>query len=185
MTIWNSCRKYSVSSQVMSQSWTTVVDQSMIFASIAKYPRPERHIGLFDNSVFTSDEQESLFHACIELVGRTGAEECEFGYQNDDVPVAEADWFAYAKYKGGVRVTVEHHLHPADAMFALAVRLLTGAQCQHCKKVVTLTPGEYFAYIKSTLLTGEEWNIETTAERGSCLWAFDGERFERGCINSN
>lgn len=138
-----------------------------------------------DNHIFTSDEQEALFQACVNLIGRSGAKEMTFGYLNDDaIKVEEGDWWAEAQYQGA-RLFVEHFIHPVDAVFALAMRVIRGAKCAHCGRVVTLTPGEYFAYMNSTLLNGEKWDIETTYERGSCLWIYNGQKFEVGCKLNN
>jgi hypothetical protein len=45
-------------------------------------------------TVDPADEDRIL--AAADLVGRTGATTFEFGYLNDDVPVAAADWWASA-----------------------------------------------------------------------------------------
>lgn len=37
--------------------------------------------------------------ACVDLVGRCGAREFEIGYLHDDVPVAQAGWYASAFYR--------------------------------------------------------------------------------------
>jgi hypothetical protein len=69
---------------------------------------------------------EDALLAAVELVGRTGAKGFQIGFVHDDVPVAEAGWYAYAQYKGA-RVTAEDKAGPIEAAEALARQLLTGA----------------------------------------------------------
>lgn len=118
--------------------------------------------------------------ACADLVARTGARHFECGYLHDDVPSALAGWYATAVFKGA-KVTVEDMASPAEACDALAVRLLSGAQCQHCKGLVALSSGGAFAFRKATLVTGERWDAEDAARAPQCRWTRTGDRWERGC----
>lgn len=93
--------------------------------------------------------------ACADLVGRCGASGFDFGYLHDDVPIAEAGWYAYATFQGA-RITVEDQPSPGAAAYGLAVRLLSGAQCR-CRKPVTLADGE------------------------GCRWRLAGAKWEPGC----
>src|SRR5580765_6017107 len=95
--------------------------------------------------------------AAVNLVGRSGARDFEVGYLNDDVPVAEADWWAAAKYNGQ-RLIEEHHVGPVEAAHALAVRLLTGAKCAHCGGLVALDDDAAFAWMDATLVDGTPWS---------------------------
>jgi hypothetical protein len=124
---------------------------------------------------------EDAVKACADLVGRTGAKSFECGYVNEGVPVAEAGWFATAMYKGA-KVIVEDQASPAEACDALAVKLLSGAQCQHCKGLVSLSAGGAFAFRKATLATGERWDAEDAAKAPQCRWTRAGARWERGCL---
>jgi hypothetical protein len=94
--------------------------------------------------------------ACADLAGRAGASGFEIGYLHDDVPVAEAGWYAHAQYRGA-RITVEDHRSPTGAALALAERLLRGATCR-CRRPVTLSD-----------------RIE------GCRWRLAGQRWEPGC----
>jgi hypothetical protein len=118
--------------------------------------------------------------ACADLVGRTGATAFEFGYVHEDVPVAEAGWWATAVYKG-VKRTAEDKASPDEACDALADILLTGAQCQHCKGLVALADDGAFAYRSAFLATGHRWDAEDAAKAPQCRWARTGARWERGC----
>ena len=94
--------------------------------------------------------------ACADLVGRAGARDFEIGFMRDDVPVAEAGWYAVATYQGA-RVITDEHRSPTTAAMALAERLLTGATCR-CGKPVALADGS-----------------------AGCRWRLVGKRWEPGC----
>lgn len=117
--------------------------------------------------------------AGVDLVGRTGATELEIGYLHHGVPVEDAAWWAQARYKGA-RLTVEDHRDPVAAVEALAVRLLTGAQCQHCHRLVCLDDAGAMAH-DSTLLDGRKWSTEEQAAAGLCNWRRVGPKWIRGC----
>jgi len=117
--------------------------------------------------------------ACADLVGRTGATSFECGYLHENVPVAEAGWYAAAMFKGG-RITAEDKASPEQACDALAARLLSGAQCQHCGKLVTMNPAGAVAR-DATLVDGRKWSAAEQAEAGLCYWTRTGARWERGC----
>jgi hypothetical protein len=118
--------------------------------------------------------------ACVDLAGRTGAKEFECGYVNEGVPVADAGWYATAVYKGA-KLTAEDKASPAEACDALAERLLSGAQCQHCHGLVSLIDGGAFAYRSAVLATGQRWDAEDAARAPQCRWTRTGGRWERGC----
>lgn len=123
---------------------------------------------------------EDAVKACADLVGRTGARQFECGYVHENVPVADAGWYATAVYKGA-KLTAEDKASPAEACDALAARLLTGGQCQHCKGLVALTDAGAFAYNSATLATGQRWDAEDAARAPQCRWTRTGARWERGC----
>jgi len=118
--------------------------------------------------------------AAVDLVGRSGARSIELGYLHDNVPVEKADWWASANYKG-TKIQVEHAPSPIAAAEALALRLLTGAKCAHCQKLVALEVDAAFAYFHATLMDGTVWNAADAAAAGQCHWHRDGERWVRGC----
>lgn len=115
--------------------------------------------------------------ACADLAGRTGARGFELGYLHDDP--ADPGWYAHAQYRG-TRLTVEGFTRPEQACDALAQRLLAGAQCQHCGKLVTTS--ELGALARdSTLLNGVPWTKEEQAAAGLCRWRREGPSWLRGC----
>jgi hypothetical protein len=118
--------------------------------------------------------------ACADLVGRTGARSFECGYLRDGVPVAQAGWYATAVFKGA-KIIAEDKASPAEACDALAVKLLSGAQCQHCKGLVALGGDGAFAYRSAVLVTGQRWDAADAAKAPQCRWTRTGARWERGC----
>jgi hypothetical protein len=117
--------------------------------------------------------------ACADLAGRTGAKSFECGYVHENVPPEQAGWYAVAMFKG-TRIAAEDKTSPAEACDALAARLLSGAQCQHCRKLVTLNPAGAVAH-DVTLLSGVKWTAAEQAKAGLCHWTRNSARWERGC----
>lgn len=103
---------------------------------------------------------EDALVAAVDLVGRSGATEFQIGYLHDGVPVAEAGWWAHARYRGA-RIVVEDFPDPVAAAEALARQLLTGAYCTHCG-------GE-------TVLSGDGTSPI------QCRYRRVGKRWVRGC----
>jgi hypothetical protein len=118
--------------------------------------------------------------AAFELIGRTGATQCKVGYLHDDVPSEQAGWYAEAQYRGA-RILVEDFASPDHAVDALARRVLTGAQCMHCDRVIVLDGGDFDAVISQDRLTvdGRPWPPPTVAA-GPCVWRRDGRHWV-GC----
>lgn len=117
--------------------------------------------------------------ACADLVGRTGAREFEMGYLHDDVPPDGAAWWASAKFRGA-RIQVDNHIHPAAAARALAVKLLTGAQCR-CGKLVALSDRGATVYRDATMADGSKFTAEQAAAAGQCRWRLVGRSWEPSC----
>jgi hypothetical protein len=117
--------------------------------------------------------------ACADLVGRTGATSFACGYVHENVPAEQAGWYAVAIFEGA-KIIVDEMTSPAGACDALASRLLSGAQCQHCKKLVTMNPAGTMAR-DVILSTGEKWTAAEQAKAGLCHWTRTGARWERGC----
>ncbi|WP_116044015.1 hypothetical protein [Amycolatopsis palatopharyngis] len=123
---------------------------------------------------------EDAFHAGVDLVGRTGAAQLEFGYLHDHVPVHLADWWASATYRGA-RVHVEHHEGPAAAVNALAERLLIGGRCK-CGCLVSLSDDGAVAF-DSHMADGSFWSVQAARKAGLCRWRRDGQRWTSGCTS--
>jgi hypothetical protein len=123
---------------------------------------------------------EDALKAAADLVGRTGAKSFQIGYLHDDVPAAEAGWYAYAQYEG-TRITAEDHPGPVEAAEALARRLLAGAKCTGCGGLVALSDAGAVAYPSATLTDGTRWDAGTACKAKQCRWTRVGARWEMGC----
>jgi hypothetical protein len=124
----------------------------------------------------TSFMDDDAMVAAVDVIGRTGAREFKVGFVNDEPP---HNWYAHAQYQG-TRITVENKAGPLEAAEGLARRLLTGAQCQHCLKLVTLDPHGAIAR-DQIMVDGRTWTARQQAEAGLCHWYRAGNRWKRGC----
>lgn len=120
---------------------------------------------------------EDAVVAGADLVGRTGAREFQVGYINDEAP---HQWYAHAQYKGA-RITEENHPGPVEAVEALARRLLTGARCTNCGKLIALSGSGAFAYREPVMVDGSRWSAGEAAAAGQCRWTRMGRRWEPAC----
>ena len=127
----------------------------------------------------TPDDDDRII-AAAGLVGRTGATSFEIGYLHDGVPNAEAGWFAFARYKGA-RITVENQMSPPRAAEALAVRLLTGAKCMGCGKLVALSGIGAFAFANPVMTDGTIFTYEQARSAGLCRWKRTGNKWGSEC----
>ena len=94
-------------------------------------------------------------------------------------PAEEAGWYATAVFKG-TKISAENEPSPGEACHELAVRLLSGGQCQHCRKLVSLNPAGAMARNHVTLLSGVKWTAEEQAAAGLCHWRMAGEQWAAG-----
>lgn len=126
----------------------------------------------------TPDDENRVI-AAADLTGRTGATSFELGCLHEDVPVAEAGWYATAYYKG-MRIIAENHSDPCEAAEALAVKLLTGAKCM-CGKIVTLDGISAFAFINPVMADGSSFSVDDAVKAGQCHWKRTGKRWNSAC----
>lgn len=129
---------------------------------------------------------DDRFTAAVRLVGNTGAKTLEVGYLHDNVPAEQAAWWATAAYQGA-KVGVENHAGPAEAIEALAEKLLTGARCQWCAGLVALSTAGAVAYPGCVMADGSRMpgSREEIAALGQCLWGRNGARWEPGCLHGS
>lgn len=149
-------------------------------AEWARSPEGQETIAALTGAGQRSPDNDDAVIACVDLVGRSGATEFECGYLHENVPVAEAGWYATAVYRGA-KIIAADKASPAEACDALAERLLSGAQCQHCHGLVALSDAGAFAYRSAVLATGERWDAEVAARAPQCRWTRTAGRWERGC----
>jgi hypothetical protein len=125
------------------------------------------------------DMDDDALVAGVALVGRTGATGVEIGYVKEGVPVAEADWYAEAQYRGA-RMFVEHHAGPVEAVEALARKLMSGARCVHCGGLVALSDRGAMAH-PGLMGDGKVWTLDEIRAAGQCRYTRMGREWVRGC----
>jgi hypothetical protein len=125
-------------------------------------------------------EDADRVRAAFDLAGRAGARFMEVGFARDGVPADQADWYAHAQFKGA-RIMSEHHTSPIDAAEGLAVRILTGAKCVGCGKLVSLDGIQAFAFLKPVMADGSKFDIHDALKAGQCHWTRTGSRWSSAC----
>jgi hypothetical protein len=131
----------------------------------------------------SSPFDDDAFHAAVDLIGRSGAREFEIGYLHDDVPVEQAAWWAHAQYRGA-RIVVENHARPEAAAEALAVKVLSGGMCTHCRGLIALSDAGAVAY-PGHLTDGSEMTEERARAMPQCRYRRVAAKWVRGCTDSH
>lgn len=127
-----------------------------------------------------SETDRQRLHAGLDLIGRTGAADVVIGYLHDDVPPADADWYAHANYLGS-RITHDHAASPVAAVEGLVSRLLDGGRCAHCGRLTTTNPFGVPAGDR-VLVDGTPWSgADQVRAGGTCLWAREGDTWTAQC----
>lgn len=116
--------------------------------------------------------------AAVEAIGRTGATDFSFGPLEKDVPIAKARWWAHVRYRG-VRIQVEEHVGPIEAIEALVARLLHGAFCLGCGKLTAITDDP--VPMPAQRIDGKPIDEKDIRRRGICNWRRKGKHWRRGC----
>lgn len=114
-------------------------------------------------------DDEDRMVAAVEAIGRGGATEMEFGFLEDDVPMADARWWARARWRGHA-VFEEEHPSPWAAMEALMRQVIDGGQCIRCGRRIALR---------------DEPAARTTQRSSTCGWYRVGPHWLRGCDGSH
>jgi hypothetical protein len=85
------------------------------------------------SSTPTDDPRDPRIVAAIDLLGRTGVEEVQVRYCEEEQPVV---WMALGTWKRGKRTATEvgAGLTPWRAMFRLCEAVMDGGTCTHCKR---------------------------------------------------
>ncbi len=111
--------------------------------------------------------------AAVDLIGRSGGTSFEIGHHaqyDDDLneiegTVENMKWWAKAMYKGAM-LSVDDYPSPDTAAMALCGRVLEGALCRYCKKLISL---------------GWDHTAPDLPEEPRCRWTRMGNRYEPGC----
>jgi hypothetical protein len=114
-------------------------------------------------------EEDDALAAAVDMIG------------SDGVPVADADWYAHAKYRG-TRVTVEHKNSPVEAAEALCRLLLDGSRCTWCGGIVMLGPLLWVPDVV-TFLDGRTMTKDEIAAAEKCSYRREGRKWVRWCAD--
>lgn len=79
--------------------------------------------------------KEPRFAAAVELVGRTGADQFQMRYSDEESPTV---WVALALY--GDQWECAAAMHPLRALFRLCETLMDGGTCIHCNRPAGFSP---------------------------------------------
>jgi len=112
----------------------------------------------------TYEFDQDAVNAGLDLFHRCGAKEVQFGYLHENVPIEQADWYAWAQFHSGDRIMVNGKPGPVEAIETLARRLINGSKCTHCLQTMTLSGAPH---------------------EGVCRWTRQGDKWQRGCIETH
>jgi hypothetical protein len=117
-----------------------------------------------------SPEREERLLAIVDMVGRTGADNIQFRWSDDEEPVV---WFVVAAYDDGSVWDAAAGREPVEAAERLATQLIDGGTCTRCGRTTALQ-------------TDWQSSLNVFAERvgmALCEYAYDPElkRYRRSC----
>lgn len=130
-------------------------------------------------------DDEALI-ASVDLIGRTGGRHLEIGHSGDeDSTMDEVTWHAWCNLRqvgaAGVRMIEDGHPDPVTAVEALAVRLLSGATCTHCKGLIALSAEGAVITPGTRMADGSTMTVARARSLRQCHWQRVGARWVRGC----
>lgn len=109
-------------------------------------------------------EDDPIFTACVDMVGRTGAEGMQVRWSDDEEPTI---WMSVAIFPDG-RYEVAAGQTPRIATFRLVERLMDGGHCKHCSRPTGVS---------------DDFEGRMLLDQLICWYRFDPElkTFRRGC----
>lgn len=112
---------------------------------------------------------DDRFVACIDLVGRTGADGCDVRWSDDEEPTI---WMVVARYRNGAEVGAG--LDPLTAAIRLLETMIDGVgKCAHC------------GHVSAVSFDWRQEQPQPLAKYGEkvCWWVYDPEtkKFRRSC----
>ena len=107
--------------------------------------------------------EDPRFAAAVTLIGRTGAENFQIRYQDDEQPVI---WMAVGVWHDGAEVGAG--MTPLQAAMRLLDQVIDGGLCIHCQRPTGVT---------------DDWKGEMPLSDMLCWYRYDPEmqEFRRGC----
>jgi hypothetical protein len=100
--------------------------------------------------------------AAVDLIGRTGADEVQLRYSDDEKPVV---WMAVARWRDHWEAAAA--MTPARALFRLLDEVIDGGQCKHCNRPTGFSP-DLDALPLDALICWYQWDPELQTFRRGC-----------------
>jgi hypothetical protein len=116
--------------------------------------------------------------AAQNLISRTGALNVEIAYYGDDDELSGAYWAASVRYQG-TRIGVEAQPGPVQALEALVARLMHGAVCMGCSKLIAINDEP--VPVPASLVDGYVYDRTRAEKLGICHWTRQGRRWVPEC----
>jgi hypothetical protein len=106
-------------------------------------------------------ELDPRFIGAVDLIGRTGAQEFQIRYTDDEpvVWVARAQWHGQWQSGSGP--------DPLAAVFRLCEQVVDGGQCTHCRRPAGFT-ADFEEMPLSELVCWYQWDPELATFRRGC-----------------
>lgn len=118
--------------------------------------------------------------AAAEIVARAGAGHVRIGFDGPDSH-HPSDFWAEADVAGRT-LSSRHHRNAADAVEGLAFRLMTGAKCRPCGRLIQFDgSGAAFAHFRTNMADGTTWTAAEAVDAGQCVWHREADHWIRGC----
>jgi hypothetical protein len=110
------------------------------------------------------------FLAALEFIRRTGAQQIQVRYSDDEQPVV---WFVVAKYDGrnpaGIKgFETDASLSPWLAIQRLCERLADGGTCQHCGRNTAFEPDSLLRMPLDKVICWYQYDPELKTYRRGC-----------------
>jgi hypothetical protein len=108
------------------------------------------------------DVRDPRFAPTVELIGRTGAEEFQIRFSEEELPVV---WVAAARW--GEHWECAGAMDPVRAVFRLADTVIDGGKCTHCARPTGFTP-DFDPMPMPEQICWYQWDPELATFRRGC-----------------
>jgi len=108
-----------------------------------------------------ADVHDPRFGPAVELIGRTGAEEFQIRYCEEEQPLV---WVAAARWRGTWEAAGA--MNPVRAVFRLADIVIDGGTCTHCHRPTAFEPDVGATW--PAFLCPYQWDPELATFRRGC-----------------
>jgi hypothetical protein len=102
--------------------------------------------------------------AAVAMIGRTGAEQVQIRYQDDEEPVV---WIAVARWPGD-RWETAAGLDATRAVLRLCENVIDGGECTHCHRPTGFEPDQIDTMPAAGAVCWYQWDPELETFRRGC-----------------